>query len=210
MAFLAGFGKKLDRHAFGRAYDLYFKRIFNYILARTGSVADAEDLTAQTFTQALKSFTKIQDQEDKIEPWLYRIATNEVNQFYRRNGVRGKYTVAMPDEALQDVQDRETQAVETTMQKDELFQQLAAALHTLSPDDQTLIVLRYFENLSYSKIAMVLGKREGALTMRCTRALDKLKATLENRGFNHERTIRTFTGSQAEYGSSSLSTPPAS
>lgn len=210
MALLAGFGKKLDQRAFGRAYDCYFKRIFNYILARTGSVADAEDLTAQTFTKALRGFHKIQEQEDKIEPWLYRIATNEVNQFYRKAGVRRQYAVVMPDEALQELQDHELEAVETSMQRDELFQNLAAALQTLSLEDQTLIVLRYFENLSYQKIAQILKKREGALTMRCSRALEKLKTTLENRGFSHEGTIRAFTGSQTEYGGSSLSAPPAS
>ena len=63
-------------------YDAHFDAIFRYVVRRVGSVAEAEDLTAQTFYKALRSLRRFT--EDNPKAWLYRIATNEVNDHFRR------------------------------------------------------------------------------------------------------------------------------
>ena len=67
-----------------------------------------------------------------------------------------------------------------------LFLTVNESLRRLRPDDQALIVLRYFEQKPFGEIAEILGKRPGTLTMRTHRALERLRAELKRRGIDHE------------------------
>jgi RNA polymerase sigma-70 factor (ECF subfamily) len=73
-----------DPKAFGVVFDHYYQPIFGYVFRRVADYDFARDITAETF---LKAFLKIQSFRWKgisISSWLYRIATNEINQFFRR------------------------------------------------------------------------------------------------------------------------------
>ena len=64
---------------FDQLYDRHFEAIFRYVLRRVANVAEAEDLTAQTFYKALRRFWRFRWTGGNASAWLYRIATNEVN-----------------------------------------------------------------------------------------------------------------------------------
>ncbi len=83
---------------FGKLYDLYIKKIYDFIYYKTGHKQTAEDLTSQTFFKALKSIntfkiSKIEketgEKNNKIlrdtnfSAWLYRIARNTVIDHHR-------------------------------------------------------------------------------------------------------------------------------
>jgi len=72
---------KGDAEAFGELYQRHVDRIYNYVFYRTGNVADAEDLTARTFHQALGSIHRYVDQGVPFAAWLYRIAHNLVANY---------------------------------------------------------------------------------------------------------------------------------
>jgi len=74
---------KRDPQAFGLLFDKYYQPIFGYILRRTANVALAQDLTSQTFLKALKKLKRFKWRNVPFSAWLFRIATNEVNAFYR-------------------------------------------------------------------------------------------------------------------------------
>lgn len=186
---------------FGQVYDQYFQKIFNYILGRMGSVAEAEDLTAQTFYQALKHYGRKSLSVDALEPWLYRIATNEINQYFRKQS-RRPYRPA--SEEMAQLQDQECTAADQQLAQNRVFGQLNMCLRTLKPQDQTLLALRYFEGKSHRDIAEILEIREGTCAMRVNRALDKLKQALASRGISHERFRETFREQSAGYSSSEL------
>ena len=78
------------------------------------------------------------------------------------------------------------------MIRSELFCSVNQALRTLRPDEQALIVLRYFEQKPFGEIAEILGKRPGALTMRTQRVLRKLRDELKRRGIDHEGLREVF------------------
>ena len=178
---------------FDEVYDRHFDEIFTYILRRTADVAVCEDLTAQVFFKALRDATRRRSRKVNLPAWLYRIATNEVNSWYRGKG-RSPIARALPDDdAAAEVQDVEARHAEDFLAGQAEFLALHAALQTLKPEDQTLIALRFLEEQSFSEIAAIMGKRVGAVTMRTRRALDALRSELTRRGVSHERFGETLT-----------------
>lgn len=180
---------KKDPTAFGRLYDMHFDMIFKYILYRVGNVTDAEDLTAQTFFNALKNLWKFRWTGISITAWLYRIATNEVNGFFRRLKKKSftdieKLSDRLPDEKNRP--DHELEIAEETLAQQKAFLMLNRCVKELKPEEQSLITLRYFEKKPYAEIAKILRKKEGTLRMRAKRALEKLKIQLQKQGIDYE------------------------
>ena len=172
--------------SFEQVYDENFQAIFRYVLLRVRDVAEAQDLTSQTFLKALRSFWRLRWSPLGAGPWLYRIATNEVNSHFRRGGARKRWHVDLPPDGGLEALAAERESAEQQLQRQELLRDLARALRSLDVDDQTLVILRYFEKKRYSEIARILRKRRGTLAMRTHRALHKLRAELEKRGVDHE------------------------
>jgi RNA polymerase sigma-70 factor (ECF subfamily) len=166
------------QQSFDRLYDEHIEAIFRYVLRRVADVAEAEDLTAQTFYKALRSFWRFRLSGGNASAWLYRIATNEINNHYRNrkttHGVDPATVTAERNDA------------EKELAVSRMYLDLHQALRSLDPGDQALIVLRYFEQKSYDEISTILRRRPGTLAMRANRALKKLKNELHQRGIDHE------------------------
>ncbi len=197
--------------SFEQLYDTYFSAIFSYILHRVASVADAEDLTSQTFFKALRSLWMFRWTRGSFSSWLYRIATNEVTEHFRKKkygSLSETETQAIPASSRTD---SELENAEQDLAKNHMFLDLNKALQELKPGEQTLIVLRYFEQKSFKEIGEILRKRPGTLNMRTLRALKKLKTALQKRGIDHERIRRCFEEStQTEYQGRNIQTGFAS
>lgn len=174
--------------AFAEVYDATFPFIFKYILYRVANVTDAEDLTGQVFLKAYRAIHRFQFRNKPIEAWLYGIARNEIADFLRKNR---QPALALSQEA-QDLPDphpdveEELQAAESHLLQHQHFLQIHQCLQDLKPIDQDLIVLRFFQDKSYDEMSRLLGKRSGTLMTRMSRALTRLKHSMEKRGYNHE------------------------
>jgi RNA polymerase sigma-70 factor (ECF subfamily) len=176
---------KADRQ-FDQLYDRHFDAIFRYVLRRVANVTDAQDLTAQTFYKALRRFWRFRWSAGNASAWLYRIATNEVNNHYRSRRLGGRTFSDLDPSAVSEAVAAERNDAEQELALNRLYMDLHGALGSLPPDDQTLLVLRYFEQQPYDEIAPILGCRAGTLAMRASRALKKLKNELSLRGIDHE------------------------
>jgi RNA polymerase sigma-70 factor (ECF subfamily) len=58
--------------------------IFNYLYSRVRNVADAQDLTSQTFVSALENLSRLHDLQ-KFTPWVFTIARNKAFDFFRKS-----------------------------------------------------------------------------------------------------------------------------
>ena len=74
---------KTDPEAFGKLYELYVDRVYNYIYYRVGNEPDAEDLTAKVFYKALNHIPHYHNRGKPFAAWLYRISRNLVANWYR-------------------------------------------------------------------------------------------------------------------------------
>ncbi|MCZ7671786.1 MAG: sigma-70 family RNA polymerase sigma factor [Chloroflexi bacterium] len=72
-----------DTEAFVPLYRRYVRRIYRYLYSRLRNSADAEDLTSQTFTEALAALPRYQEQ-GAFAAWLFAIARRRLTDHYRR------------------------------------------------------------------------------------------------------------------------------
>lgn len=149
---------KKDQEAFGELYQRYVDKIFNYIYYRTGSLSDAEDLTARVFFRALKHIHRYKDRGLPFSAWLYRIAHNLVANWHR-DGSRRKETPL--DDTF--IGDQSKDHPEFELVRQEEREKLFAILRHLQADRQQLIILKFVEQLSNAEIGKIMGRTEGAV-----------------------------------------------
>ena len=74
-----------DPEAFRPLYEKYFKRIFLFVLHRVGDKVLAADITSQVFLKALTNIKKFEFRGLPFSAWLFRIALNECNDYFRKS-----------------------------------------------------------------------------------------------------------------------------
>ena len=73
-----------DQEAFAQLYEAYFDKIYRYIFLKIGSEMEAEDMTQQVFLKALESLSSFKWQGKPFSTWLYRIAHNQIVDYFRK------------------------------------------------------------------------------------------------------------------------------
>jgi len=159
-----------DRAAFGQLYRRYVKRIYAYIYRRTSDPVLAEDLTTAVFEEALRSIGRFRWQGLPFAAWLYRLAHTQVAQHHRRQS-RRPATVSLTDTMPGPAAHQPEQQADISDERRTLKQALAR----LSPKDQEIIHLTFFEDLTTSEISAILGCRPSNVYVRVYRALARLR-----------------------------------
>jgi len=159
---------KKDSRYFAPIYKKYHEQIFRFIYQRLDSQQDAKDITSQTFLKALVNLKKYQHKGFPFSSWLYKIALNEINQFYRTQAK--KRTVNVNENQLKEVIDEVCELYDETKQ-----QQLVGALANLSSEKLLLIEMRFFEKRTFKEMAQILDITENNAKVKTYRAIDELK-----------------------------------
>ena len=133
-----------------------------YLLA--GDHASAEDLLQNAFAKLYLSWDKIRD-HGALDGYVRRIMVNEHNSLWRRAWKRREHsTDEMPETGIHDTYD------------DGADQSLWSFVQTLPPKQRSVVVLRYYEQLSEAETADVLGISVGTVKSQASRALAGLRA----------------------------------
>jgi RNA polymerase sigma-70 factor (ECF subfamily) len=142
--------------------------VYRYLCSRTGNAADAEDLTAQVFLEALQALPRYKHR-GHFAAWLFTIARRRAADHYRQP------TLLPLDELLAPADDDDplAQAVRT-----ETLAHLHRLVSGLDEPDVELLRLRYAAGLTFAQIGATLNQREGAVKMRLHRLLTKLQDAL--------------------------------
>ena len=166
--------RKGDQDAARTLYERYFDRIYNYVYARLGRAEDAEDLAIDTMTRSLTRLDQFQDQGVAFSSWVYKIAHNATIDHYRRHG---KVTlVSLEHATLPQSADPSELAVEQLSNED-----LRTALRDLTDEQQQVLILRFFQDLTSAQVAGIMGKSVGAVQALQHRALGSLERALQGR-----------------------------
>jgi RNA polymerase sigma-70 factor (ECF subfamily) len=163
--------------AFGKLYDQYYSQIFGYVLKRVANVEVAEDITSEVFFKALKNIGQFRWQN--ISFWLYRIATNQITDHFRKS----KHEIASLEEttepiSLLDPSVKLLEAAEELIRQQD-FLLLHESISKLPIKYQEVITLRFFEKKQFKEIAQILGMQEGAVKALLRRSLEKLRKIME-------------------------------
>jgi RNA polymerase sigma-70 factor, ECF subfamily len=158
-----------DPEAFKPLYEKYFKKIFLFIFHRVGDKELTADLTQQAFLKALKGISKFQLRGLPFSAWLYRIAINECNDYFRK---AKRARVVMLDDTIAETLFEELTANDRI---EELSLKLPTILQRLNADDLQLIEFRFFEGRSFREIGLLLDMTETHAKVKTYRTLDKMK-----------------------------------
>ena len=160
---------KGNPEAFRPIYEKYYKTIFLFVLHRMGEKELSADITSQVFLKVLVGMNKYHFRGLPFSSWLYRIAINECNSFFRRN--KRERTVVLEDFHAEHVY--EEMFGENTAE--ELKQKLPFILEKLKPEELQLIELRFLEGRAFKEVAEILSISETYAKVRTYRILDKMK-----------------------------------
>lgn len=159
---------QLDEAALSCLYRRYVDRIARYVGRRIMSRHEVEDVTAQVFLTMVRGLRKWKRNEAPFVAWIYRLATNAVISWSRRQKLRR--WIGLESEPAAAVTDSAEDAEE-----------LQAALLNVPEPFQRVLVLHYIEQLSVSTVALTLGVAEGTIKSRLTRGRSMLKQILNSR-----------------------------
>lgn len=168
-----------DRNVFTVLVKRYENPLSRYI-RRIGVVSkdDREDVLQNIFIKTYRNIHSF-DTSLSFSTWIYRIAHNEAVSFFRAKKVRPEgHLVEDSEDALAKIFD-DTDFVELLDKKIQA-QHIASQVEKLDQIYQDVIILRYFEDRSYTEISDILKIREGTVATLLHRAKKKLKISIEN------------------------------
>ncbi len=116
------------------------------------------------------------DEGFRTKAWLFRVCTNRCYNIVRDRNRRGAILERVGKQ--RQVLAVQHKAIDTVVAK-ELSASMAVAMDQLSPEHKTILLLRYFDDLSYKEIADTLQVKLGTVMSRLSRAKVRLSQVLE-------------------------------
>ncbi len=163
-----------DPAAFVQLYRRHYDAVFRYCVHRLFDRETAKDVTSAVFLKAVENFAYFKGNEQQLRNWLYKITTNAVNDHLRRTARRD----GLLKRARRRVGSKAVDCRSSPETSSEKLALLKEAVFALKPRYQTIITLRFFENLKLTEIAEVLASNPGTVRSQLARALAKLRKVL--------------------------------
>ena len=154
---------------FEQLYGRYCDKVYRKCLSFTKDPLRAEDLTHDVFLKLAVKLSGFREQS-KFSTWLYSITYNYCTDQLRSHTMRREVYI-------DDGWDRlEVESEDGLSEMAEMeAKQLEQALHQLAPDEQSLLLMKYQDDISIRDIAHLNGLTESAVKMRLKRSRDKLR-----------------------------------
>jgi RNA polymerase sigma-70 factor, ECF subfamily len=160
---------KNNPEAFRVIYERYYKPIFLFILHRVAEKEQSADITSQVFLKALVNLDRFTFRGLPFSSWLYRIAVNECNSYFRKH--KRARVVVLENTHVENLYDE----MFGDNFQDELKARLPSILEKLKPDELQVVELRYLEGRPFREVAEILNITETYAKVRTYRILEKMK-----------------------------------
>jgi RNA polymerase sigma-70 factor (ECF subfamily) len=168
---LVGRAQSRDPVAVSELYDRYARLILRYIYLRVDEHELAQDLTQEVFIKVIHGIARFEYRDEKsFLGWLYTIAANVLHSHQRRRRLS-----STPLELQEHLVDQSSQDNARTITDRVALQQ---AIGQLTKDQQQVLTLRFFADMSNSEIAGILRRTEGAIKALQHRAIQSLQRIL--------------------------------
>ena len=176
--------QKGDMEAFEALIGKYEKKIYNISCRMLLDSDEAYDAAQDVFLKVFKSIKSFKS-ESKFSTWLYRVTSNVCFDILRKR--KDKMNSSLDAEI--EINDSEvkidpvalTPGVEDEVEREELIRLVSESVNELPEKHRVMIILRDFQDMSYSDIATSLDCPEGTIKSRINRARRALKNLLEGK-----------------------------
>ena len=147
---------------------MYYERIFRFCVHRLFNKEIAEDVTSAVFLEVARGIRSFKGRgEQNFRNWLYAIAANQANAYIRKTSRRKKL--------LADAAGSMTASAAGGTDNSPDWPGLYTAILKLKPQHQTIVTLRFFENLKYEQLAKILNVKEATVRVTLHRILNELR-----------------------------------
>lgn len=167
--------KSGDKGAFEKIVRATMERAYAVALGFVGNADDAQDLSQEAFI-AVHRARKRFDVDRPFFPWFYRVLRNRCLNYLKRRARRREISLDVLEERVG------RGSADEELLRRERVEMVWRALFTLSPEHREILVLRNFQELSYSEISGVLGLPEGTVMSRLYYARLALLEALRKEG----------------------------
>jgi RNA polymerase sigma-70 factor (ECF subfamily) len=161
-------GGTIEAMNIDRLVDENWSEVYRYAYRWTGNAADAEDLTQQVFLLAQRHLTQLRDPSRALS-WLMTIVRNTYWKQRRRNRPKSASEIDVRLDGFADPRSASSVADASSIQH---------ALDQLDDSHKEILLMFYFEQLSYREIAEKIGIKLGTVMSRLSRAKTQMRHCL--------------------------------
>jgi RNA polymerase sigma-70 factor (ECF subfamily) len=155
-----------DQRAFTELVERYQTPVYNLCYRMLGNAPEAEDAAQETFVRVYRHLADY-DAEQKLSSWVLAIASHYCIDRLRRRRITW---LSLEDGPPLRAEAHDTMRPEDTAMEQESSAEVRDLLQELPPDYRLVITLRYWQDLSYTEIARIVGSTESAVKSRLHRA----------------------------------------
>ena len=152
--------------------ELYGRNVWAQVVRIVSCTEDAEEVYQDVFVKAFNNIDRYDGEKSSFKTWLLRIAYNESVSFLRHSKTK---TISLDDYG-NDTDNISEEEVERIIGRpdNESIQTLRSAIHQLTPEEQTLITMFYYDDLSINDIAFVTESNPSTIGSKLSRTRKKL------------------------------------
>jgi RNA polymerase sigma-70 factor (ECF subfamily) len=173
-ASLVARAKRGDAAAYEELVRMHQAIAFRVALVAAGDRSDAEEAVQDAFVKAYRALGRFREGAP-FRPWLLRIVANEARNKRRSAGRRAGLALRVAAAASGDAAPSPEAAALSHARREDLLAGLAA----LDECDRDVLVHRFLLDLGEEETAAALGVRRGTVKSRTSRALERMRAVLE-------------------------------
>ena len=164
--------QKGEREAFAALYEKYFEKIYRYCFFNLRSHEDAQDAVQETFVKTLRRIKEFETKsQGTFQAYLFQIARNIIID-------RSRKRREIKIEDFESIESTEDMVEEFS--KKQRSERVRRVIDRLDGVERQIIILRYFEEMSYEEISEAVGLKPAALRVRIHRLIKKIAALYEH------------------------------
>ncbi len=165
---------------FGGFYEEWFDKVYNYARHRADSPTRADEIVADTFTRAFKSWSGFDPAKGDRRTWLFAIATRAVADHYRSERRRGWFSLGLFPEP------REKGGPAEDLESRQEHRRLMKAMDGLGDEAREIVSLRFFGGMTNRAIAELLSLTESNVAVILFRSIRKMRGSFPEAEAEHE------------------------
>ncbi len=149
--------------------------VYWYVYRKLNKQEISEDITTEVFMKLLKNEEVLLKRDrNGIRAWLFTVARNQIIDMFRKNSKKDSKNVDLDEEIFEIVASKDDDYMKQVI-KEEEAEMVISLVEGLEKEEKEVIHLRFYEEMKFSEIGEVLGKKEGAVKMILYRGLEKIK-----------------------------------
>ena len=168
------------------AFELFGSNVWAQVVRIVSRQEDAEEIYQDVFVKAFNNIDRYDGEKASFKTWLLRIAYNEAVSFLRKGKAK---TVYLNDYSniIDNISEEETERI-IGKPDQETIQMIRSAIRHLTPEEQALITMFYYDEMSLQDIAYITETIPSTVASRLCRTRKKLCTIIKK--YSHEKRIR--------------------